>query len=55
MHPEGEVDPLRDIETIETELALADLEQAERRLERVGAPPAAAIVSRSPKRRGWER
>lgn len=35
IHPEGEVDPRRDIETIETELALADLEQAERRLERV--------------------
>jgi GTP-binding protein YchF len=35
VHPEGDVDPLRDIETIETELALADLEQAERRLERV--------------------
>ena len=35
VHPEGEVDPLRDIETIETELALADLEQAERRLDRV--------------------
>src|SRR6195256_5694313 len=35
IHPEGSVDPLRDIETIETELALADLEQAERRLERV--------------------
>ena len=35
IHPEGDVHPLRDIETIETELALADLEQAERRLERV--------------------
>jgi GTP-binding protein YchF len=35
IHPEGSVDPLRDIETIEAELALADLEQAERRLERV--------------------
>jgi GTP-binding protein YchF len=35
IHPEGRVDPLADIETIETELALADLEQAERRLERV--------------------
>jgi ribosome-binding ATPase len=34
-HPEGAVDPLRDIETVETELLLADLEQAERRLERV--------------------
>jgi GTP-binding protein YchF len=35
IHPEGEVDPLRDIEIIETELIFADLEQAERRLERV--------------------
>jgi GTP-binding protein YchF len=35
IHPEGSVDPLRDIETIETELIYADLEQAERRLERV--------------------
>jgi ribosome-binding ATPase len=35
VHPEGRVDPLRDIETVETELVLADLEQAERRLERV--------------------
>ncbi len=36
VHPEGRVDPLKDIETIETELVLADLEQAERRVERVG-------------------
>src|ERR1035437_10031010 len=35
IHPEGRVDPLKDIETIETELVLADLEQAERRVERV--------------------
>jgi ribosome-binding ATPase len=35
VHPDGRVDPLRDIETVETELVLADLEQAERRLERV--------------------
>jgi hypothetical protein len=35
VHPEGSVDPLRDVETIETELALADLEQAERRVDRV--------------------
>jgi GTP-binding protein YchF len=35
VHPEGSVDPARDIDTIETELAMADLEQAERRLERV--------------------
>jgi hypothetical protein len=35
VHPDGRVDPIADIETIETELVYADLEQAERRLERV--------------------
>jgi len=35
IHPEGHVDPLADIETVETELIYADLEQAERRRERV--------------------
>ncbi len=35
VHPEGRVDPIADIETVETELVYADLEQAERRLERV--------------------
>ncbi len=35
IHPEGLVDPLRDVETIETELIYADLEQAERRHARV--------------------
>jgi len=35
-HPDGRVDPLADIETIETELVLADFEQVERRLGRVG-------------------
>jgi GTP-binding protein YchF len=35
VHPMGEVDPLRDVEIIETELILADLQQAERRVERV--------------------
>jgi GTP-binding protein YchF len=35
VHPEGSVDPIRDIETIETELVYADLEQAERRHARV--------------------
>jgi GTP-binding protein YchF len=34
-HPDGRIDPLADIETIETELLLADFEQTERRLERV--------------------
>ena len=35
IHPEGRVDPMADIETIETELIFADLEQAERRHDRV--------------------
>ena len=35
IHPEGRVDPMADIETIETELIFADLEQAERRHARV--------------------
>jgi hypothetical protein len=35
IHPEGRVDPLADIDTIETELVYADLEQAERRHTRV--------------------
>jgi GTP-binding protein YchF len=35
VHPEGRFDPLADIEAVETELLYADLEQAERRLERV--------------------
>jgi len=35
VHVEGSVDPARDIETINLELILADVEQVERRLERV--------------------
>ena len=35
-HPDGRVDPLADIETIETELVLSDYEQVDRRLGRVG-------------------
>jgi GTP-binding protein YchF len=34
-HPDGRVDPLADAEVVEAELLLADLEQAERRLERI--------------------
>jgi GTP-binding protein YchF len=36
IHPEGRVDPLADIETIETELVMADLDAAERRVDKVG-------------------
>ncbi len=35
VHPEGAVDPISDVEAVETELLMADLETAERRLERV--------------------
>ena len=34
-HPEGRVDPVADAEVVDAELLLADLEQAEGRLERV--------------------
>ncbi len=34
-HPSASIDPLRDVETIETELLLADLETVEKRLGRV--------------------
>jgi ribosome-binding ATPase len=34
-HPEGRIDPITDAELVETELLAADLESAERRLERV--------------------
>lgn len=43
IHVDGSVDPLRDIEVIELELALSDLAQVERRLQKVAkdrkAPP----------------
>jgi ribosome-binding ATPase len=49
-HPDGRVDPIADIETIETELVLADYQQVERRLERVSkqakAGDAEAIAER---------
>src|SRR5260370_37639840 len=35
VHVEGSINPRRDIETIQIELALADLESSERRRERV--------------------
>jgi GTP-binding protein YchF len=35
VHPDGRVDPAADVEAVETELLYADLEQAERRHERV--------------------
>src|SRR5919201_3379641 len=35
-HPEGRIDPVADAEVVDAELLLADLEQAQRRFERVG-------------------
>jgi ribosome-binding ATPase len=35
VHVEGEIDPVRDIEIIETELLLADMQSLEKRLERI--------------------
>ena len=55
-HPDGRVDPLADIETIETELVLADYEQVERRLRpgrQAGASP--ATRRRSPSATGCRR
>jgi ribosome-binding ATPase len=40
-HPEGSVDPVRDYETLVTEMALADLESAERAVDRAGKRAAA--------------
>ncbi|NIR44834.1 MAG: redox-regulated ATPase YchF [Gemmatimonadetes bacterium] len=34
-HPEGSVDPVRDVETVRTELILADLDTVEKRVDRV--------------------
>ncbi len=34
-HPDGKVAPIADVETVETELLLADLEQTDRRLQRL--------------------
>src|SRR5439155_18693067 len=34
-HPDGRLDPVADAEVVEAELLLADLEQAEHRLDRV--------------------
>ncbi len=45
-HVEGEVDPLRDLETLEVELTLSDLGAVSRRLERVGKVARAGAASR---------
>ena len=52
IHPEGRVDPRADIDTIETELVMADLEQAERRLERVARQARGETARPRRRRRG---
>jgi ribosome-binding ATPase len=43
-HPDGRVDPVGDVQVVEAELYLADLEQAEHRLERVRKQAASGEV-----------
>ena len=45
------IDPLRDAETVETELMLADLESLERRLSTLAEAGRAAATRRAP--RNW--
>ena len=52
IHPDGRVDPAADMDTIETELIYADLEQAERRHARSCARRARATGARWPRRSG---
>jgi GTP-binding protein YchF len=51
-HPHGRVDPVADAEVVEAELLLADLEQAERRLDRV-RKEAGAGAKEAVAERGW--
>jgi ribosome-binding ATPase len=53
-HPEGRVDPIGDVDAIETELLFADLEQAERRLERV-AKQARSLDRKAQAEEAWLR
>jgi GTP-binding protein YchF len=53
-HPEGRVDPVADAELVETELLAADLEQAERRLDKV-AKEAKSGDKQSIAEEGWLR
>ena len=55
IHPDGRVDPAADMDTIETELIYADLEQAERRHRGSCARRARATGPPSPRRSGWAR
>ena len=49
-HVEGSVDPIRDAETVETELMLADLDSLEKRLPAIAEARRAAATRRRPRR-----
>jgi GTP-binding protein YchF len=54
-HPHGEVDPVADLETVESELLLADLETAERRLESAVKAARSGAKEAVAERGLWER
>ena len=54
-HVSGTIDPVRDIEVINTELMLADLDSVKKRRERWPRTPSAATRRPWPKRRCWRR
>jgi ribosome-binding ATPase len=54
-HPEGKVDPVRDLETVEAELLLADLESAERRLSDAARRAGGGVREARAQAELWER
>jgi ribosome-binding ATPase len=54
-HPHGEIDPAQDLAAIETELLLADLESAERRLEAATKSARSGDRAAGAARDSWER
>jgi ribosome-binding ATPase YchF (GTP1/OBG family) len=54
-HPEGKVDPVRDLETVEAELLLADLESAERRLSDAARRAGGGLREARAQAELWER
>jgi len=52
-HVAGDIDPIRDIETILTELVLADLESMQKRRKKARKTLNAATKRRSPRRKCW--
>ena len=55
VHVEGSVDPIRDAETVETELMLADLDSLERRVVAPRSAPAAATARSARSSTSWSR